>query len=217
MLNNKELVQDTAGMYATFGDMFKRMLDIFMTDYYFCLPCVVEAVNTQKQTVDIRPALKAYSKASNTSVSRALIPNVPFWMYRAGDTYLTLPIKVGDTGLAIFSQRDITNWKETGGEVPLQSTRIHDYNDALFLPYFGPSSNAVANYNPNNITIVKNGKTIEVQDGTLYAPDYTIVCQSVYASGTIESATDVIAGGVSGKTHIHSGVTPGSGNTGEPV
>lgn len=206
-------LKTTAGMYEKFSEMFKRMLDVFMLDYYFCLPCVVEAVNLDKQTVDIRPVLKAYSKSLNESASRALIANVPFWMYRAGDTYITLPIKPGDTGLAIFSQRDITNWKETGGEVELQSLRIHDYNDALFLPYFGPASKAISNYNSNNITIVKNGKSIEVQDGKLYAPDYDLVCKnvscedvtcaSVQSTGNIASDTDCRSAGISGKSHVH--------------
>lgn len=217
MPTDRNSVSNTAGMYETFEEMFKSMLDIFMLDYYFCLPCVVEAVHLDTQTVDIRPVLKAYSKSLDVSVSRALIANVPFWMYRAGDTYITLPIKPGDTGLAIFSQRDITNWKETGGEVPLQSLRIHDYNDALFLPYFGPTSKAVADYNADNITIVKNGKSIEVKDGILYAPDYEIECKSVHATGTIASDTDCISGTISGKSHVHSGVQTGPSNTGAPV
>lgn len=217
MLNDKTSVQNTAGMYGEIDTLFKRLLDLFMLDYYFCLPCEVIAVNPGKQTVDIRPVLKAYSRESNTSVSRALIANVPFWMYRAGDTYMTLPIKPGDTGLAIFSQRDISNWKVTGGEVALQSTRIHDYNDALFLPYFGPLAKAVPNYNSNNITIVKNGKTIEVKDGILYAPEYTIECAAVHATGTVVSDTDCISAGISGKSHVHSGVSSGSSNTGAPV
>lgn len=217
-------LKTTAGMYEKFSEMFKRMLDVFMLDYYFCLPCVVEAVNLDKQTVDIRPVLKAYSKSLNESASRALIANVPFWMYRAGDTYITLPIKPGDTGLAIFSQRDITNWKETGGEVELQSLRIHDYNDALFLPYFGPASKSVSNYNANNITIVKNGKSIEVQDGKLYAPDYDITCKnvnckdvecsSVQSTGKISSDTDCISAGVSGKGHVHQTTVTGYNTSG---
>ena len=210
-------IQDVAGMYGSFDTVFKKFLNIFMRSFYVCLPCVVEAVNVTKQTVDIRPVLKTYNTVTGNSVSRALISNVPFWMYRAGDTYMTLPIKPGDTGLAIFSQRDISNWKEVGGEVPLQSTRIFDYNDALFLPYFGPVSNAVSNYNPNNITIVKNGKVIEVQDGTLNAPDYAIECKSVHATGTIKSDTDCISGTISGRTHKHGGVSTGTSNTGVPV
>lgn len=222
MLNNDNSVKDTAGMMASFDSIFKRMLKLCMLDYYFCLPCVVVAVNLDKQTVDIRPVLKSYSKATNTSSQRALIADVPFWMYRANDTYITLPIKPGDTGLAIFSQRDITNWKEVGGEVVLQSDRIHDYNDALYLPYFGAAATAVPNYNPENITIVKNGKPIEVKDGILDAPDYHINCKSIYASstidadGTITSTIDCVSGTISGATHTHGGVTSGHSNTGVP-
>lgn len=212
-----DIVQDVPGMFQDADVVFKRMLDLFMLDYYFCLPCVVEAVHLDTQTVDIRPVLKAKSLASGDSVSRALISNVPFWMYRAGDTYITLPIKVGDTGLAIFCQRDITNWKETGGEVALQSGRIFDYNDALFLPYFGPTSKAVPNYNANNITIVKNGKVIEVKDGVLDAPDYEINCKSLHATGIVKSDTDCISGTISGIGHKHGGVSSGSSTSGTPV
>lgn len=222
MLNNSNSVKDTAGMMASFDAIFKRMLKLCMLDYYFCLPCVVVAVNLEKQTVDIRPVLQSYSKATNTSAPRALIANVPFWMYRANDTYITLPIKPGDTGLAIFSQRDITNWKEVGGEVVLQSDRIHDYNDALYLPYFGAAATAVPNYNSENITIVKNGKTIEVKDGVLDAPEYHINCKSmdvletIHAAGTITSDTDCISNTISGVSHTHGGVSSGPSNTGVP-
>lgn len=39
----------------------------------------------------------------------------------------------------------------------------------------------------------------------------------VSLAGPVTVATDVIAGGKSLKTHVHSGVTTGSGNTGQPV
>lgn len=195
---------------------FTEMLRLNMYGYNTCLPCVVEAVNAQAQTVDVRPLLQSYLPASNTSFSRALIPNVPFWVYRAGDTYITLPIKPGDTGLAIFCQRDITNWKNVGGEVPLQSNRVMDYNDAFFLPYFGAIPQAISDYNPDYIEIVKNGKKITVQDGTLNAPDYHIECASIHATGTITSDTDCISGTISGKSHVHGGVQGGPSTTGEP-
>ena len=36
-------------------------------------------------------------------------------------------------------------------------------------------------------------------------------------TGTITATVDVIGGGKHLKTHIHSGVTPGGGNSGAPV
>lgn len=212
---NEERVKAVAEQYdleCWYKDMFRLM----MYNYNTCLPCVVIAVNVAQQTVDIQPLIQAYVPASKTNISRPAITDVPFWVYRAGDTYITLPIKVGDTGLAIFCQRDITNWKNVGGETVIQSDRVMDYNDAFFLPYMGAKTQAISGYNPDYIEIVKNGKKITVQDGTLNAPEYAIICKSVHASGTIESDTDCISAGISGKTHVHGGVQGGPGDTGAP-
>jgi len=200
----------------------RRMFDIFVSELNFCLPCVVEKVNADKQTVDIRPTLKSYYVGRKENVSRPIIPDVPFQVFRAGDTYISLPIKVGDTGLAIFSQRDISNWKKIGGELPLQSYRQCDYNDAIFLPYVGSENKAIENYNTNFIEIVKSGKKITVKDGVLDAPEYEINCkklnasESITAGTTITALVDVLANAISLFSHIHGGVQTGDKTTGTP-
>ena len=219
-LNN---VREVAGMYAQDLAYFEKMFDLCLRGYYTAMPAVVVAVYPKTQTVDIRPLLKHYYPAEDVNVSRPVIEQVPFQFQRAGDTWISLPIKPGDTGIALFCCRDISAWKETGGEVLLQSKHIVDYNDAVFLPFVGAKAQAVGNYNPDYIEIVKNGKTITVKDGTLEAPEYHFVVKSIYASetiqadGTITSAKDCISGGVSGKGHIHSGVQSGDKNTNPPV
>lgn len=210
-------VEQTAGNYTDLEAVFRELFYLCLAERYTCLPCKVVAVNVDIQTVDIQPTIKSYFRGPKVHVERPIIKGVPFWMFRAGDTYITLPIKPGDTGLAIFCQRDITNWKESGGVATIQSERVMDYNDAIFLPFVGAKTQAVSNYNPNFIEIVKNGKTITVKDGTLDAPDYAINCKSLHATGTVVSDTDCISGGISGKTHRHVGVRSGDQTSGEPV
>jgi len=209
-------IKDTAGCYEEAERFLREMFYVFLSERYTCMPCRVVAVNVDKQMVDIQPLLKTYYRQSGQSVSRPVIQDVPFWTFRAGDTYISLPIKPGDTGLAIFCQRDITNWKETGGEVPLQSERVMDYNDAFYIPFIGSAAQAISGYNAEYIEIVKNGKKITVKDGVLDAPEYHINCKSILATGLITSETDVIAGGISGKTHVHGGVQGGPSDTGVP-
>lgn len=200
----------------------REMFEGFLTGLNFCLPCVVEKVNAEKQTVDIRPQLKSYFVSKKQNISRPIITDVPFQVFRAGDTYISLPIKVGDTGIAVFSQRDISNWKKIGGEVPLQSYRMCDYNDAFFLPYVGSENKAIENYNENFIEIVKNGKKITVKDGVLDAPEYIINCkqlnalESITAGTTITALVDVLATTISLLSHIHGGVASGNRTTGTP-
>lgn len=210
-------IKDVAGSYEDFEKVFRDMFYLCLSERYTCLPCIVEAVNVATQTVDIRPQLMSYYREQNISVSRAIIRNVPFWTFRAGDTYISLPIKVGDTGIAIFCQRDISNWKVTGGEVPLQSERVMDYNDAFYIPFMGTKSSVIPSYNPDYIEIVKNGKKITVQDGVLNAPEYHIECKSVHATSTVVSDTDCISAGISGKGHVHGGVVSGQSTTSTPL
>ena len=205
---------------------FVEMFKLCMYNYNTCLPCKVVGVNTDTQTVDIQPLIKAYVPYSKSYIDRPVIKGVPFWTYRAGDTYITLPIKVGDTGIAIFAQRDISSWKEVGGSVPTPSNRIMDYNDALYIPYIAGKNSPIKNYNSEYIEIVKNGKTITVKDGTLEAPEYDLVCKnitcqdiesnSLHATSTVVSDTDCISGTISGRTHTHGGVSSGPSTTGVP-
>jgi phage gp45-like len=44
-----------------------------------------------------------------------------------------------------------------------------------------------------------------------------VVTGDIDATGTITGTTDVVAGTISGKTHVHPGVTVGAGSTGAPV
>lgn len=223
-------VKDTAGCYGDFEKVFRDMFYLCLSEYYTCLPCKVVAVNAGVQTVDIQPVLMSYFREQNISVPRPIIKDVPFWTFRAGDTYISLPIKVGDTGLAIFCQRDMTNWKASGGTVPLQSERVMDYNDAFYIPFMGSASQAIPGYNPDFIEIVKNGKKITVKDGTLEAPEYTIVAKNlqisqnvtvggtIVSTGAITSSTAIgLEDGTQLGTHVHSGVQRGNSNTDAPV
>ena len=209
------------GGQFTLDKIIHEYFKLFMLELNFALPAVVEAVNPSKQTVDVKPTLmKRYESGKN--VERAIIRNVQFQFPRGGDSCITLPIKPGDEGLLVFSCRDISSWKNSGGVQPLHSTRLLDYNDAVFIPGVSSYPRAISEYDADNITIIKNGKKITVKDGELDAPDYHINCKSIYASDTIEalntitSATDVVAGGISGKTHVHGGVASGPYDTGIP-
>ena len=223
-------VRETAGCFKDLEKVFRELFYYNLAERYTCLPCAVVAVNASSQTVDIQPVLMSYFFGQNVSTPRPIIRNVPFWTFRAGDTYISLPIKVGDTGLAIFCQRDISNWKETGGTVPLQSERVMDYNDAFYIPFMGSKAQAIPSYNPDFIEIVKSGKKITVKDGTLEAPEYEIVAKSlnisqnvvvggtILSTGAITSATAVgLADGTQLGTHVHSGVQRGNAQTDPPV
>lgn len=63
------------------------------------------------------------------------------------------------------------------------------------------------------------GNIVEIKAGTKIRFDTPLAefTGQIHATDTVTSDADVIADGISGKTHIHSGVQTGAGNTGAPV
>lgn len=208
--------RDSVGAQYNAERVITEFVRLFLAGCFFSIPARVISVNVSKQSVDVQPSLMKLYPKTGLNIPRPVLQNVPFQFQRGGDSYITIPIKPGDEGILIFAQRDIRSWKELGGIQQLRSSRMFDYNDAIFIPGISSFVRAVSSYDPDNITIVKNGKKITVGDGTLDAPDYAINCKSLHATGTIESDSDCISAGISGKGHVHGGVESGGSSTGGP-
>lgn len=69
-----------------------------------------------------------------------------------------------------------------------------------------------------NLTVTGNimGANLELS-GSIQGPGATPYTGDIHTTGTVTGDTDVVAAGVSGKTHVHSGVTTGSGDSGPPT
>ena len=118
------------------------------------LPCVVTAVKNNS-FVDIQPLLKRKYR-DGTLVMLPIIQNVPISHARGKDYWVKLPIAVGDTGYALFSERSLDAWSVNGGYVDPADSRLHDLTDAIFLPGLYPQSDIV----PGNADdlVIHNGK-----------------------------------------------------------
>lgn len=119
------------------------------------------------------------------------------------------------------------------------SRRTFSLSDALYVAsVLNPTPTAYVQFNSEGVRIVSpirvrvEAPTVELiaEDvANIEAPtinlkgDVVQTAGNVTMSGTLDvqgqihSATDVIADTISGKTHTHSGVTPGGGTSGPPV
>lgn len=61
------------------------------------------------------------------------------------------------------------------------------------------------------------GGTLESLGGSTYGGNIVTAGNITSTAGTVTGATDVVGGGKSLRTHVHSGVTTGAGDTGPPV
>lgn len=200
-----------------------------------CRPAIVKSYDPARNRVSVQPAV-TLKLGNNETVADPLLEDVPVLAPGGGGFVIRIPVKEGDTGWVIFNDTDISGFLgtvEQTGEVALSapvSYRTHDWSDGLFIPDMLWKS-AVQSDEAEKLVIqscdgsvrIALGEDISITgdmkiSGSLEAGGDIKADGSITAAGNIESTGgDIIAGTVSLKTHIHGGVTSGSGNSGEPV
>lgn len=148
-------------------------------------------------------------------------------------------IDPGDECLIIFSQRCIDGWVNSGGVADNPIMRFHDFSDAAVLPGLRSQPNKINDFQNNGVRLrnkdgdkyiwLKNDGTAEitvdtlningniVHEGDTTHNGNTTQTGDVDVTGEATVSVDVKGGGISLKDHLHSGVTPGGGQSGPPV
>lgn len=118
-----------------------------LNNVFTAIPCVVVAIreNLSTQMVDIQPAINQKMK-DGTVEERPVILGVPVSYPTSKTAGFTFPINVGDTGLAVFSMRNMDAWKSGNGKpsTPMNFAKM-DKGDAIFIPGIQPMGMAVNN------------------------------------------------------------------------
>lgn len=113
-------------------------IDGTATQWYFCLPGIVQKYDRDTRIAEVKPALNR--KFQDGVIEHPSIPNVPVVMPSGGTARLRLPVAVGDTGMLLFAQRSLDIWLHKGGVVDPQDQRKFDLSDAIFVPGLAPFS-----------------------------------------------------------------------------
>lgn len=117
------------------------------------LPGIVSAVDLDKQTVSVQPAVQGQTTNEAGDVSNVNLPllvDVPIVWPRAGGFALTFPITAGDEVLVVFASRCIDSWWQSGGIGAPAEARMHDLSDgfAILAPTSQPKKlNGVSSAN----------------------------------------------------------------------
>lgn len=113
------------------------------------IPCIVVAVRDSLNgaMVDIQPTVNQRFK-DNTTKERPVLLGIPVSFPVSSTAGLTFPIKVGTTGMAVFSMRNLDAWKNSNGRptTPLNFAKF-DKGDAMFIPGIQPPGVNVNNPN----------------------------------------------------------------------
>lgn len=198
------------------------------------LPAVVTSYDDQANMVTVRP-LVMVGTTDGQKVSRSVLPPIPVFRFGGGDFFIRFPIKPGNFGWVKANDRDVSLVIQRGGaEDWPNTTRLHSFSDGMFFPHslkdwvlaeedadaavfqsldgVGKlaihADKVVLAFGENAITLDATGILQQAGASSIY---------TTTAGVAIVSATLTHNGVNIGDTHRHDGVTPGPGNTGEPI
>lgn len=129
----------------TYTETLAAILDSRIADVHTALPCEVVSYTSGSQTVSVRPMVRRPVKVRGGTIRQEDLPvlqNVPVAFLSAGPYRLTFPIAAGSTGLLVFSERDMSEWRRTGDLAPAGDLRVHSLASAVFFPGLHHTGNA---------------------------------------------------------------------------
>lgn len=133
MADNIPKTDSTLTETPSFAQVLQDAFDARLCQLHTCLPGQVESYDSAKGTVDVQPLIKRKFKDGEI-VDLPLCNSVPIVFPRTATSYIALPIKKGDVGLLVFSERSIDRYKTFGGAQDPQDTRKHSLSDGFFIP-----------------------------------------------------------------------------------
>lgn len=122
------------------------------------IPAVVTKYDPETQTVDVQPSINVVVYSPPSEIELPELQGIPLIYPRSKNSYIHIPIEVGDNIGVIFSQRSLANWKEKGGSnISTTSSRMHDIADGVAIVGLDIGSNS--NVIPDNSKLTISSTT----------------------------------------------------------
>jgi hypothetical protein len=97
-------------------------------------------VEIQIQAVDVNPDTN-----EQTIADPVILQGIPVVQSFQNGGYLSFPLTVGDTGIVLTMDRDISNWKELGRPTRPRTFFLHNQASSVFIPGLLPNTKAQEN------------------------------------------------------------------------
>lgn len=161
-------------------------------------------------TLDLQPLVQQMDGDGNV-VDLPILYGVPYSRLQGGTDAVILDPKVGDLGVVVFGDRDLSAAIASKDKAPPGSNRRNSLSDAMWIGgYLNGAPTQYVRFSTTGIEMISPTKvTIKAPLITLDGP--------VTATSTVTAATQVTAAGIGLTTHKHVGVTTGGGTSGVPV
>lgn len=149
----------------TMAEVILQAVKARMIDLRVCLPAKIERYTPSEQKADITPLLRKKYKLDNAEVDMPVITNVPVQWPSAGrgSSFLHLPLKAGDLGMAIFCDRSLDLYLSgDGSKVTPNDVRMHNITDAIFIPGVLPFKVALEDIPADNAVLQNGSMRMEI-------------------------------------------------------
>ena len=145
---------------VNFNDVMEIAQDAIMSR----LNChnIGRIIEFDKDTQTCTVELMQIKQFSNQLITPAPITQVPLIMLGAGGAYITMPNPVGTICLLLFLDRNMDNFMETGEQYVPDTTRMHDFTDAIALTTFTTLVNPLNDYDEEAVTLFNEGLIDEI-------------------------------------------------------
>ncbi len=175
--------------------------------------------------------LVSYLSVLNNRVEPSIIYNLPVFRLQRGNSAMVLCPVVGDIGLALICDNDISNVVKTRQKSLPNSKRNHNLADGVYLGgVINSTPSEYVKLDGSNITINTPGTVIinapgntTINSGTTTVNGDLTVTGNTLVNGGITGGQggsfsgDVVASGISLVNHLHGGVQSGGSSTTKPI
>lgn len=147
------------------ADVILAAIDASRRSLHTALPGKVLEYDATTQTATVRPTVQASTQDEDGYWGHEDLPeiyDVPVQFMRSPSFTLTFPIPVGTTGLLVFCERDIGQWRYTGQNGSPGDQRCHSLAGAVFFPTMAPNSEIAAVSGANVVLEPKSGAVVQV-------------------------------------------------------
>ena len=180
-----------------------------LENVYTAMPGTVESFNPATNRASVKPCGN-YKATDGRDFPYPVIYNAPVYFPcgMGGKAGMTFPVKQGDGCLIVFSKEQLEDFL-SGGKSDSIDPRQHSMNDAIVLP--GLYSNAVpaSSQHPDDVCLFKGSALLQLNENEFKG--------QVGGTNFRFAGGDLVVNGISLVHHVHSGVTSGASNTGQPV
>lgn len=221
--------------YDNFSDWLQFCVEQILKSLFVCLPGTVISYNSQTRRAKIKLALNQVKTDGSTFEYPNLV-DVPVIFPSGGGFSLLMPLKQDDSLLVLFSQRDISQFKESYSLSIPETHNFFRLKDAIAIAGFGALTTTIPL--PNSLTLQSNdGQSfIAISDDTITIQANNVIINSnveivggvtwsgvatgdsgpaQFSGGIVNTGGQFVSNGITYEVHVHP--SPAGGNTGTPL